>query len=262
MHVNLDAEYHTVDDVLVGLSNIEQHFLAQRDRRGVFATAYLHISQELNRRLAAQWFVDNAWVRQYLVCFANLYRRAVLAYEFGEHAAIPKAWKIAFDAARDRIGLVIQHLMLGINAHINHDLALALVEVGIDPNRSARYHDHTAVNQALEESTASLKHRVSSTYAPVLQRLDRIAGNLDEKLMNFSIPKAREHAWTFAVALTDVQDDEVHARLRRTLDEQAAVLARLVLNSPSRDRLLVNTVRFVERIDALAWRVQGRRLKD
>jgi hypothetical protein len=255
MHRYVRTEFRTVDEVVDALVGLEAHFLAHRDRRGVFATGYLAITRAIQRHMEGGGFEDREWTTRYTVRFANLYRVALLDYEDRAPSRVPKAWRIAFDAARADVGLVIQHLILGVNAHINHDLAVALCDVGIDPERDRRYADHARVNQVLEGATAAMKHRVAALYAPVLHRLDRMAGRIDDDVTNFSIPKAREHAWAFAIALTAARRDAERAVLRAALDDQAAVLARLVLASPTRHPAFLNSVRFVERLDSLARRV-------
>lgn len=251
----LGPPYTTVAEVAAALERVEARCLPLRDRRGVFATAYLRITRAIQREIARGGFEDAEWTGRYLVAFGNLYRDAVLAYESGDTAAVPKSWRIAFDAAGAGGGLVIQHLVLGINAHINHDLALALHVVGVDDDRPKRYADHTLVNDILETATAELKREVSSLYAPLLERVDWIAGRLDDDLTRFSIPRAREHAWTFAVAISAARNAGERALLTRGLDEQAAVLARLILAPPTRHPLLLSVVRTAERADTLARRL-------
>ncbi len=253
----LEAEYATTAEVAASLEAVEAYCLPRRDRRGIFCTAYLRITRALDSEMETAGFRDPDWMARYLVCFANLYRRALLAYELGDRPAVPKAWRIAFDAARDGTGLVIQHLVLGINAHINHDLAVALGEVGIDPDRATRYADHTRVNEVLGRATAELKESVGTMYAPLLNRLDRAAGTLDDELTAFSIPKARDHAWGFAVAITGSRSSAERTLLRRALDDQAAVLARVILSRPTRHPWLLRGVRVLERIDKAARRLFG-----
>jgi hypothetical protein len=214
MHRYVRTEFRTVEEVVEALVGLEAHFIAQRDRRGVFATGYLEITRAIQRHMEGGGFEDREWTTRYTVRFANLYRVALLDYEDRAPSRVPKAWRIAFDAARADVGLVIQHLILGVNAHINHDLAVALCDVGIDPERDRRYADHARVNQVLEGATAAMKHRVAALYAPVLHRLDRMAGRIDDDVTNFSIPKAREHAWAFAIALTGARSDAERAVLR------------------------------------------------
>jgi hypothetical protein len=248
----IGAEYTTVDEVVRALERVESRCLPLRDRRGVFATAYLRITRAIQREIARGGFRDPAWTTSYLVDFGNLYRQAVLDYENGRTTRVPAAWRVAFDAARDGHGFVIQHLVLGINAHINHDLALALSRIGIGEGdvRANRYHDHTRVNEVLEGATAELKGEVSRLYAPLLQRLDWVAGRLDDDATRFSIPRAREHAWAFAVSLEGARTPAERELLTRALDRQAAVLARLILAPPTRHPVLVASVRFAERLDS------------
>jgi hypothetical protein len=250
----LKRDYVTVADVALGLEGVESHCLPRGDRRGVFATAYLRITRAIESAMAAGVFLDPEWVARYLVCFGNLYRRSVLDWESGERDRVPKAWRISFEAARGGHGLVIQHLVLGINAHINHDLALALVEAGIEPRRD-RYTDHTRVNDVLEAATDDLKLHVTRTYAPVLARLDRWAGTRDDEFTRFSIPKAREHAWAFALALDSARSPAERSLLERALDDQAAVLARLILAPTTRHPLLIRAALAAGRADSFLRRI-------
>jgi len=256
MRTFLEPEFTDLGEVAVCLERVEAFCLPRRDRRGVFATAYLQITRAIEKEILAGGFHDPAWVARYLISFGNLYRRALLSCEIGAPAgSVPKAWRIAFDAARDGTGLVIQHLVLGINAHINHDLAIALYEVGIDPQRQRKYEDHTRVNEVLEATTERLKSQVSTLYAPLLQRVDWLAGTLDDDLTRFSIPKARDHAWSFAVAIAGARTDAERTLLRRALDDQAAVMARLILAPVTRHPTLLDAVKKAERADKAARRV-------
>jgi hypothetical protein len=252
------VEFASIREVADGLERLEGFCLPRRDRRGIFATAYLQITRAIETAIAAGVFHDPEWVTRYLVGFGNLYRQALVAYEVGDRANVPKAWRIAFDEARDGTGLVIQHLILGINAHINHDLAIALAEVGIDPDRPRKFDDHRRVNEVLALATESLKSQVSTMYAPLLQRVDWVAGRLDDDATRFSIPRARDHAWSFAVALVAARSEPERGLLLRSLDEQAAVMAQLVLAPVTRHPVLLRTVRTADRVDRAVRRFWGK----
>lgn len=193
---NLSEEFHSVDDVISGLDWFEQYCLNNGDLRGVFATAYLHITRSINRHLRQNKFRNNLWVEKYLVRFGDLYRIALIDFEQSNLKRVPKSWCISFESAARKEGFIIQHLLMGINAHINHDLAVALFEVDISSDYADKYADHNLVNKILEGATEGLKSGVSTKYAPILSRLDRAVGTMDDRLIQFSIPKAREHAWT------------------------------------------------------------------
>ena len=240
----------SLDEVVERLGRLEQEFVSRRDRRAVFLTVYGLMTREMQRRIADGAFDDGDWVARYAVGFADRYRQALEGYEQGTRIA--KSWQLAFDTARDPSGLVLQNMLLGINAHINHDLALALVDASIDPDRSSRHADHTAVNNVLRSLTDVVSERVSELYAEGLAGLDACSGLLDEAVTNFSFEVARENAWESAVALTNARFDVERVAVRRLLDLRAAAIARLIL-VPNRRSELTAACRKIE--DGGWWRV-------
>jgi hypothetical protein len=244
----IGSQYASLGDVVQGFAQLEHAFRNRHDRRAIFVTAYLSITLEIERRLEAGLFLDRAWVAQYVVAFANLYRQALVAFEQGDLESVPKSWRIAFETAVNNAGTVLQDLVLGINAHINHDLPLALIAVSIDPERARRYSDHTAVNEALRAATKPIEDRISAVYAPVLSVLSEVLGSVIEDLTSFSFVKARENAWLTAVTLVNAQDDPERAALRARLNDQAAVLARLILSPTAISPELLSALRHVEQV--------------
>jgi hypothetical protein len=202
----------------------------------------------MNRRIQAGQFLDNAWVGRYTVSFGNYYRRALLAFENG--GAVPRAWTASFQVSAGGRGLVLQDLLLGVNAHINHDLALALNEASIDPDRALRYQDHTSVNQVLSGISKSVEDRICAMYAPGLAVVETCAGGFDLLAANFSIDAAREKAWESAVRLAGARHDMEHAALVELLDLESYGLAELLL-APACDPPLIQALRRVEQ--GTAW---------
>jgi hypothetical protein len=242
------APFTTLDDVVEGLGSLEASYLGRRDRRAIFLTVYGLMSREMKRRIAEKQFDDNDWVTRYTVCFANYYRDALDGYE--RRQRIPKSWQIAFAATQEPTGLVLQDVLLGINAHINHDLALALTDVSIDPNRDARHRDHARVNAVLRSLTDAVAERVSALYAAGLAGVDACAGMLDEEVTNFSFEIARENAWESAVALANARLAIERTAVRRLLDLRAAAMARLI-RLPNRKPELLAACRKIE--DGAWW---------
>ncbi len=251
--ISIPPAFQSVQDVVDGLSRLEEIFITRQDRRGVFTSAYIQITKEIQSRIAAGLFADNQWLEQYVIAFANLYRIALERYEKEDFAELPKAWKLAFDAATQNRSSYIQDLILGINAHINHDLGLALLEVGIDPQRDSRYRDHTSVNDALQASTNVVQERISEIYAPVLGFIDLAGDELDEVLTNFSFAKARESAWLSGVALVEAGGEAARAKVHKRINDQSAVLGRLILRPNDRYPWLFRALRLVDEL-LPAWR--------
>ena len=252
---HLSGSYTSVDDVLQEFEWLENHIFQSGDLRGVFATAYLHISHAIARELEADQFENREWSASYMIRFANLYREALHHYENNRVREVPKSWLIAFDLAEKRKGFIIQHLLLGINAHINHDLAIALSDVGLEPERVEKKSDYDRINQILREATDGLKKTVTEKYAPILKRLDDISGEISNDVANFSIPKARKHAWTFGIALHSSGSQKEKKLLLKSLDEQAAVLARLIIASLLQHPSVTETVSFLKRLNRFADRI-------
>jgi uncharacterized protein DUF5995 len=54
----IDSDYESVEDVIEALGSLERGFRRGRDRRAIFATAYLVITRELKRRVDEGGFQD------------------------------------------------------------------------------------------------------------------------------------------------------------------------------------------------------------
>jgi hypothetical protein len=176
-------------------------FERRDDRRAVFLTIYTGMTDEVACRIREGAYEDPDWVAEYLVAFANLYREAVHEYEAGQLEAVPDTWQVAFDAAERGDSLVLQDAALGVNAHINYDLALALDRVGVSPDRETRYEDHAAVTDAIRDSVDEAQDSLAARDAEGLADVDAAMGRLDEWLTVLTIDECRDSAWRTAVAL-------------------------------------------------------------
>ena len=130
--------FESVADAHDRLTTLEATFRERGDRRGAFLCVYARVTEAVGAAIGDGAFVDSEWVTDYLVTFADLYREALLAYETGDLVALPDPWQVAFETAERGDALVVQDVALGINAHVNYDLALALHRVGVGPDRRAR----------------------------------------------------------------------------------------------------------------------------
>ncbi|WP_406697678.1 DUF5995 family protein [Singulisphaera sp. Ch08] len=240
--------YTTIPEVIDGLTELESVFILRRDRRGVFVSAYILITRELQRRIGSGLFNDNEWVERYVLSFANLYRQALEAYGRGDRFSVPDAWKMAFDTSVSGVGLVIQDLMLGINAHINRDLPNSLREVGVAPNRESKYQDHRAVNDALHVATGVVQDRIAALYASGLGILDRLLGNLDEHFTGFSFEAARENAWSMGVALATGDSEASRAQLEESIERSSKLTARMILSPNTPVPWLIDALRAIEQM--------------
>ena len=171
------------------------------DGRAIFLNCYLLMTRNMFAAVDAAEFHDPIWVSQLLHRFADYYFEALTAYEQeAEHT--PIVWRMAHDAARQNEVMVVQQLMLGINAHINYDLVLVLVDMlegewaGLDTAaRLRRYEDHCHVNEIIQRTMDAVQDDVVRHHAPFMGVVDVLLGPLDEFLAGALITDWRDEVW-------------------------------------------------------------------
>ena len=97
----------------------------------------------------------------------------------------------------------VQFALAGINAHINHDLPIALVQAAKElrraPKRGSReYRDFDKVNAIIEAAQEKAKQFIATG---IVGLVDEDLGRLDDRIAHFAVRKARETAWSNAEIL-------------------------------------------------------------
>lgn len=184
----------TIPEVIQGLENIAS-VCVDGDGLKWFNGLYLAVTQAVQNRVNGGGFADPAWLAQLDVQFAGLYFAAVRAALTG--ASCPGCWRLMF-AARANVRITrIQFALAGMNAHINHDLCLAIDATckatnTVPQHGTAHYNDYTSVNVTLDQLIAqarqTLRVRLLGDCLPAVEHLeDLIAG--------WDVTAAREKAW-------------------------------------------------------------------
>lgn len=241
-----EQPFDNLDDVTKRLESLYGLLCEAEDRRGVFLAIYTRMTAAVRAAIQSGRFNQPAWMRDYTVSFADYYRRAFLAFENGDLEAVPRPWQIAFGMAGDNGGLIAQDAFLGINAHINYDLAYALFDVGIDPDRDRRLSDHLIINEILGQLIDAQQAALADLYAPGLATVDTTLGRLDEQLSLVSMDHGRWQAWQFAIVFSSFDHYPV-ARVSRWLHELIATGGAKFISSPPIDSRLLRELRNVER---------------
>ena len=188
----------SVDGVLETMRQIDQT-LADNDGLKWFNRMYMMVTEEVELRPPAGGWKDAVWLNLLDVIFAGLYFKAIVSY-LDNPGGAPNAWD-ALMGARYRAGIDrIQFALAGMNAHINHDLALALIETNrqtnIVPNYLSPQHvDYEAVNDLLQ---AVMPATLEVLAVGVLGQLAQDTGKIGRLLAFWNICKARDLAWDFA----------------------------------------------------------------
>jgi hypothetical protein len=241
----VEEPFDTVDGVLDRLRTLERRLRTAGDRRAVFLTIYTRMTAAVRDAIVAGRFSDPGWMRRYTVAFADYYRRAFRDFERGALDAVPDPWIVAFSTAVEGSALVAQDAFLGINAHINFDLALTLRDVGIDPARRRKRADHRTINDVLAALIDAQQVALAELYAPGLDDVDATLGRFDEALSLFSMTEGRAWAWRVATVLTDVRSGLVRRGVRWLLRATATGGA-LFVRSPPVDPGVLGVLRRIE----------------
>jgi len=210
----------TVAGVLQMMTDIDQS-LPDTDGLKWFNHLYLAVTTAIRDSVATTTFNDPAWIEQLDVIFANLYFNA-LALGADDVSAAPAAWQPLL-AARSDPGLAkIQFALAGMNAHINRDLPVAIVQIyqatGGAPSRAdPHYADYETVNGILETVETQVKQEFTTG---ILGAVDAVAGPLDDVLAMWSVRAARDAAWTHAEVLWNLRDlPDLQNNFLATLDD-------------------------------------------
>ena len=113
--------------------------------------------------------------------------------------------------------MALQRLFLGVNAHINYDLVLTLIDLlrdewsHLDEHGIAhRLSDHRKVNEIIANTIDEVQDTILEREAPALDLIDKGLGRLDEMLIAKLITAWRDRVWEQAVYLLDREGGADH----------------------------------------------------
>lgn len=207
------------------------------DAAGYFPAMYARVTANVGERMARGEFDDDTRMERFVDAFAQRYLHSLATPG-------PRCWAVAAEAAPEAKMLVVQHLLLGINAHVNFDLPQTVVALAgpgaLEPLRA----DFDAVNRVLAE-----------TYDELLGDLDRVtrwtgraAAHGGGRLFRFSLTAARDQAWRTAERLW-AEAPEGREAVVEELDGVVTALAGLVRRPAVPLRWLVPVARLLETRD-------------
>ena len=202
---------HTLSEVITTLDRIVAECTLQNSALGYFATLYRRVTLRVKAGILQEEFADNVRMETLVVLFANRYFAAYEGYR--QQLPVTDSWKVAFEATQASGPIIMQHLLLGINAHINLDLGISAVEAAGDAPLETVKKGFDDINRVLSELVEEVKAKMS-TVSPAFGFLMPLARKTDEKLVQFSIQTARDGAWRFAQRLRGEENRSMLVALR------------------------------------------------
>jgi hypothetical protein len=207
------------------------------NRVAAFNKLYLTITRRVDTALqtTAKWpefleMLDVEFAKRYFAAL-DLWNR--------DQEDTPDVWEVLFRRAGDLELSELIAAVLGVNAHINHDLSLALIstwrELGPPPDAEI-YPDYLLVNQIFYEEIQPLRRGFSDDWQ---LELDRLVGPLDDWSQKILVKVTRAQAWDQARRLWPLRDDEEDFEAaRRLMDKAASLLGEWLIAG---DRMVTDT---------------------
>ncbi|MET8953204.1 DUF5995 family protein [Streptomyces sp. NPDC004393] len=193
----------------------------ERDGVAVFNRVYLAVTQEVDRRLEGGYFRDRRGAIALDVRFAERYLAVA------EEGPLPACWRPLFQLRRHPGVRPLQFALAGINAHIGHDLALAVVDTcrTLDCEPAVLEDEFERVGDLL----VALEEHIREDLMPGPDLL-QLADPLTHLLGAWSLERAREAAWSAARALWALRHlPDVAKEFAHRLDAAVGFASRMLL---------------------------------
>lgn len=229
-----------VFSALPSLQQVSQRLRQKRDARAVFPDVYAVITRRVEEEInkgADCMFLEPAWIARLAGLFAVRYFESLTAALQG--ATQPShAWRLAYEYAAQGLTLPVQDALLGVNAHINFDLAQGIydniVAAGAqnDPQRLARYrHDHDAVNRILEGAIPECLELLANRYGCPLTRVIVRSGTVKTACCHLTLAMLklwRDRVWDDVLALLSAHDESERAAVLSRTNRESGIIAGLI----------------------------------
>jgi Family of unknown function (DUF5995) len=194
---------------------------------GYFAALYRQMTLAVKAGVETNKFDNGPRMEKLDILFANRYFDAFDNYQKGK--PITGSWKVAFDATKNNQITVIQHLMLGINAHINLDLGIAAAKTCPKNEILGLESDFNQINNLIAGLVDKTKQKLATIWLPFRITIDLLDTESDG-MINFSIKMARIFSWESAKKLAFLEGDLENAQIVK-IDKNVSVLALKLINT-------------------------------
>ena len=217
----------SIADVLTAMKSIDA-MCVQGDGLKWFNWLYLQVTEAVENRVAGGRFNNPAWLSELDVQFATLYFNALHANLTG--SPCPGCWSAMF-SDRDQVDLArIQFTFAGMNAHINHDLSIAIVATckatGTVPQHGTQeYDDYTSLNGSMDDLINSAKQTLN---VRLLGDALPAASHIENTIAAWDLAAARETAWNTAQSLWQEPPAVASAHMD-VIDGLTAVISKALL---------------------------------
>ena len=222
----LIEEITTIDEVITRLDEIILWAEQNQSSAGYFAALYRQMTIAVKIGMVNNLFEEGKRMEKLDIVFAKRYFQAF--EQFSKNVETTKSWKTAFQATKANQITVIQHLLLGINAHINLDLGIAAAEIASENEILKLEKDFKQINTIISGLMDDTKLKLSKIWLPFRLFTDLLDTESDG-MVNFSIKVARTVSWENAKKLAFLKKAERQNYIKG-MDKNVEFLANKITN--------------------------------
>ena len=237
-----------IQDVIRLLDGIIADAKAQDSRMGFFAALYRQVTLEVQRGIERGFFDNGLRMERLDTCFANRYFAALTAWQSG--GTPTRSWKVAFAAMEDPQEIILQDLLVGMNAHINLDLGIAAAQICPGDRIEDLRSDFFKINQVLAALIQPIE-AVIGRFSPMIGLLEKIGKKDAAEVLGFSMDVARQDAWNHAVILAHLPLSMQEITID-TIDGKVSFLGKIIANPVGVVGKAVELIRMTESDDVPA----------
>ncbi|MFP3591612.1 DUF5995 family protein [Chryseobacterium sp. SIMBA_038] len=216
----------TIEEVLKKLDEIIIWSKENQSPVGYFACTYRIMTAQVLKGIQQKKFEDNPRMTLLDLAFAQRYLEAWDNYSKGKKCT--QSWYIAFEAAKNKNLLILQHIFLGMNAHINLDLGISASSVMPYRKINPLKKDFENINNVIASINQKVQDSLNKICYPV-ELIDKISNGKDNVVLDFAISKARDTSWTTAVIASNTPQF-LRESVINIVDYAAAKVASQIIN--------------------------------
>jgi Family of unknown function (DUF5995) len=206
----IDADHHIeaqrIPTVLDRLKEVqaaaEAHPLGRRDGVACFNYLYSVITGQVQRDYLDDKFADGDFITRLDVAFANRYLRGI----DGAADAAPAPWRCLMESRSERRISPLAFAVVGVSAHVNYDLAFAVLETSLEMGRSSLVDrdDYDHLNQIFFREMRRLRRHFEDQDERKFEKAFGLT-TLENLLGDIIVVVARWLAWRKAQRLWDAR---------------------------------------------------------
>ncbi len=239
----MEIQINSIQQVVSALDEIISESIKNKNPLGYFAALYRNITVKVKEGIENNFFDDGPRMEMLDVIFAKRYINAYYAWKKNER--ITNSWQKTFELSTSYWPVVLQHLLIGMNAHINLDLGIAAAEVSKNGNINDLEDDFRKINIILSSLVNEVQQDLADMW-PTLKKILQKTKKADDFLVDFSMELARNGAWQFALIMANSPGKNAEIIIN-SRDEKIVKKANLITNPGILANIIFKIIRLGEK---------------